>query len=209
MQSRHQVTTSLLNIGFTDKNGYIPIVVTTIPFSFSPNLTYQIRLITEFELTGVTRQVKQDLLSLPEQLRSSEDDYFEFEKSDKFGGICNKRTIYNGWGYKPTPGTCDQFYQCDEEGVPHQQSCAAGTFYDGNECRHAEKVHCSYDPCQRKPHGYSYADGQSCYGYFVCIGGRSKYLTFSNGFYFNAHKKSCHSDPTCFKDNLKRLHQFF
>lgn len=64
--------------------------------------------------------------------------------ADKFGGICNKRTIYNGWGYKPTPGTCDQFYQCDEEGVPHQQSCAAGTFYDGNECRHAEKVHCSY-----------------------------------------------------------------
>lgn len=64
--------------------------------------------------------------------------------ADKFGGLCNKRTIYNGWGYKPTPGTCDQFYQCDEEGVSHQQSCAAGTFYDGNECRHAEKVHCSY-----------------------------------------------------------------
>ncbi|XP_052101910.1 uncharacterized protein LOC127735686 [Mytilus californianus] len=132
-----------------------------------------------------------------------EDDYFKFEKSEKFGGICDKRTIYNGWAYKPTPGTCDQFYQCDEEGVPHQQSCAAGAFYDGNECRHAEKVHCPYDPCQRKPHGYSYADGQSCYGYYVCINGRSKYLTCPNGFYYNAHKKSCHSDPTCFKDNLK------
>lgn len=58
------------------------------------------------------------------------------------------------------------------------------------------------DPCHRKPHGYRYSDGQSCYGYFICFHGRSKYLTCPNGLYYNSYQKSCHPDPTCFKDNL-------
>ena len=53
-------------------NGYVPYVATTIPSPFM-NVTYRIRLFTGFVTTQATHRVpyvEQDLLTLPEHLRS-------------------------------------------------------------------------------------------------------------------------------------------
>ena len=62
----------LLNNRFTNDIGYVPYVVTTISFPFM-DLTYRIRLLTGLSITQATRRVshvEQDLLTLPEHLRS-------------------------------------------------------------------------------------------------------------------------------------------
>lgn len=59
-------------------------------------------------------------------------------------GLCNQRATFGGFSYSTFPGSCNQFYQCDEDGVAHLQSCAAGTFYNGEECSHASDVKCPY-----------------------------------------------------------------
>ena len=58
------------------------------------------------------------------------------------------------------------------------------------------------DPCLRKPPGFSYADGQSCYGFYQCVKGKSRYLTCHDGFYFNPYKQGCFPDPSCHRNNL-------
>ncbi|KAK3095557.1 hypothetical protein FSP39_016081 [Pinctada imbricata] len=41
-------------------------------------------------------------------------------------------------------GSCNQFIQCTERDQAFIQTCAAGTFYNGKECRHAREVNCPY-----------------------------------------------------------------
>ena len=60
----------------------------------------------------------------------------------------------------------------------------------------------STDPCLRKPPGFSYADGQSCYGFYQCVKGKSRYLTCHDGYYFNPYKQGCFPDPSCHRNNL-------
>ena len=63
---------NLWNNRFRNDIGYVPFIVTTTLFPFI-NVTYRIRLFTGFVISSATRRMphlQQDLLTLPEHLRS-------------------------------------------------------------------------------------------------------------------------------------------
>ncbi|XP_065925298.1 uncharacterized protein [Magallana gigas] len=124
-----------------------------------------------------------------------------YEKGKSSSGLCDDSALKGGWSYSRLRGSCNQYLHCADDRA-FIQTCAAGTFYDGKECRHADEVVCPADPCLRKPPGFTYADGQSCYGFYQCIKGKSRYLTCHDGFYFNPYKQGCFPDPTCHRNNL-------
>nr|AYN73052.1 chitin binding domain-containing protein [Pinctada fucata] len=130
---------------------------------------------------------------------SADEVYEKFEDGPKH---CKAALVYGGWAYSRMKGSCNQFIQCTERDQAFIQTCAAGTFYNGKECRHAREVNCPYDPCSVQKKGFKYSDGQSCFGYYRCVQGRSFYKTCKNGYYFNPYKQGCYGDPTCKRDNL-------
>ncbi|OWF55103.1 Protein PIF [Mizuhopecten yessoensis] len=127
--------------------------------------------------------------------------YEQFTQIDA-GGLCNNYKTKGGWAYRPIYGSCNQYLQCNSNHKASLLTCAAGTFYDGSSCRHSAEVYCPYDPCQAQKPGFKYTDGQSCYGYYKCMKGKSRYHTCPDGFYFNSHKQICITDDTCQKNNL-------
>ncbi|XP_069138939.1 uncharacterized protein [Argopecten irradians] len=124
------------------------------------------------------------------------------ERDVDAGGMCNNYKTKGGWAYRPIYGSCNQYLQCNNEQMASLLTCAAGTFYDGSSCRHSAEVFCPYDPCQAQESGFKYTDGQSCYGYYKCVKGKSRYHTCPDGFYFNSQKQICIADETCQKNNL-------
>jgi len=46
------------------------------------------------------------------------------------------------WGAIPFPGTCNQFLRCSRDGSASLETCAAGTFFNGDHCVRAQDVEC-------------------------------------------------------------------
>ncbi|XP_053406689.1 uncharacterized protein LOC123547647 [Mercenaria mercenaria] len=111
--------------------------------------------------------------------------------------VCSKRLSDGGWGYYPFPGSCNQYIHCDKDGNGFLETCAVGTFFNGQKCVKAEDVLCHFDPCRRLPTGRQYSDGQTCFGYYKCLKGQSVSGICPSGFAFNAMKQGCLPDSTC------------
>lgn len=56
-------------------------------------------------------------------------------------GFCDDDVLIGGWSYSRLRGSCNQYLHCAGDRA-FIQTCAAGTFYDGQECRHADEVTC-------------------------------------------------------------------
>ncbi|KAL5017568.1 hypothetical protein ScPMuIL_007157 [Solemya velum] len=119
----------------------------------------------------------------------------------KVGGflnqLCDECVVDGGWGYYPFQGSCNQYLHCSETAGAYLETCAVGTFYDGKICRHARDVKCPSDPCKTKPSGYKYSDGQTCYGFYKCMNGRSNHKECPPKMCFKSEFQGCTFDPTC------------
>ena len=56
-------------------------------------------------------------------------------------GLCDDSKLKGGWSYSHLRGSCNQYLHCADDRA-FIQTCAAGTFYDGEGCRHADEVMC-------------------------------------------------------------------
>ena len=63
------------------------------------------------------------------------------------------------------------------------------------------------DPCIKQADGFKYDDGQTCYGYYLCEQGQSKYTACPEGSYFQFHKQACLVDPACRNNNIMPVHR--
>jgi len=57
---------------------------------------------------------------------------------------CGRRLSKGGWGYFPASGSCNQYIHCEKDGSGYLETCAVGTFFNGQKCVRAEDVDCAF-----------------------------------------------------------------
>ncbi|XP_050397731.1 uncharacterized protein LOC126815816 isoform X2 [Patella vulgata] len=107
---------------------------------------------------------------------------------------CKKNVKATGFRYYRILGYCNLFVQCNTSN-PQLETCASGTFFDDNACKHASSVQCPDDPCKSLTDGTRFSDNGNCFGYYECRQSKAYYEHCPVGDAFNV--TDCVADTTC------------